>query len=70
MSSSRNHLLKMVPTAWKNKKEDLKNEIAQKTAIIIGYESCLMTQETNKRRRIPNRPGTVQATSNRENQAE
>ena len=47
MSSSRNHLLKMVPTAWKNKKEDLKNEIAQKTAIIIGYESCLMTQETS-----------------------
>jgi hypothetical protein len=37
----------MVPTAWKNKKEDLKNEIAQKTAIIIGYESCLMTQETS-----------------------
>ena len=47
MSSSRNHLSKMVPTAWKNKKEDLKNEIAQKTAIIIGYESCLMTQETS-----------------------
>ena len=37
----------MVPTAWKNKKEDLKNEITQKTAIIIGYESCLMTQETS-----------------------
>ena len=47
MSSRRNHLSKMVPTAWKNKKEDLKNEIAQKTAIIIGYESFLMTQETS-----------------------
>ena len=47
MSSGRNHLSKMVPTAWKNKKKDLKNEIAQKTAIIIGYESCLMTQEAS-----------------------
>ena len=37
----------MVPTAWKNKKEELKDKMAQKTAIIIGYESCLLTQETS-----------------------
>ena len=37
----------MVPTAWKNKKEELKDQMAQKTAIIIGYDSCLMTQETS-----------------------
>jgi hypothetical protein len=37
----------MVPTAWKNQKEELKDQMAQKTTIIIVCKSCLMTQETS-----------------------
>ena len=35
----------MVPTAWRNQKKDLKNQVSQIIATIRGYESCTMTQK-------------------------
>jgi hypothetical protein len=39
----------MGPTAWRNQKEDLKNQVSQIIATIRGYESCTMTQKTSNK---------------------